>query len=118
MASSKLVGEVALISDTLATDIVPPSRRWCAFCDTTIYRRSGGAAIPGATAEPARVDLHVPDYTPLHMAVAERNVLAIRILLDAGADRERRTRIDECETPLEMAKAAGLADIAAMLARR
>jgi hypothetical protein len=45
-------------------------------------------------------------------------VLAIRILLDAGADRERRTRIDECETPLEMAKAAGLADIAAMLARR
>jgi hypothetical protein len=29
-----------------------------------------------------------------------------------------RTRIDECETPLDMAKAAGLPDAAAMLARR
>jgi len=30
------------------------------------------------------------------------------MLLDAGADPDLRTRIDECETPLEMAKAAGL----------
>ena len=29
-----------------------------------------------------------------------------------------RTRIDECETPLEMAEAAGLTEIAAMLARK
>ena len=60
----------------------------------------------------------INDYTPLHMAVAERNPLAVQILLDGGADPELRTRIDECETPLEMAKAAGLADIAAMLARK
>jgi hypothetical protein len=60
----------------------------------------------------------INDYTPLHMAVAERNQLAVQILLDSGADPELRTRIDECETPLEMAKAAGLADIAAMLARK
>ena len=60
----------------------------------------------------------INDYTPLHMAVAERNPLAVQILLDGGADPELRTRIDECETPLEMAEAAGLADIAAMLARR
>jgi hypothetical protein len=60
----------------------------------------------------------INDYTPLHMAVAERSPLAVQILLDSGADPELRTRIDECETPLEMAKAAGLADIAAMLARK
>ena len=50
----------------------------------------------------------INDYTPLHMAVAERNLLAIQLLLDGGADPELRTRIDDCETPLEMAKAAGL----------
>jgi len=58
------------------------------------------------------------DYTPLHMAVAERQPLAIQILLDGGADPELRTRIDEGETPLEMAASAGLADIAALLARK
>jgi uncharacterized protein len=57
----------------------------------------------------------VNDYTPLHMAVAERNASAVRILLDGGADRELRTRIDSCETPLEMAHADGLTDIAALL---
>lgn len=30
----------------------------------------------------------INDYTPLHMAVAERNLLAVQILLDAGADPE------------------------------
>jgi ankyrin repeat protein len=60
----------------------------------------------------------INDYTPLHMAVAERNPLAVQILLDGGAGPELRTRIDECETPLEMAKAAGLRDIAAILARK
>ena len=45
----------------------------------------------------------INDYTPLHMAVAERKHLAVQILLDAGADPELRTRIDECETPQEMA---------------
>ncbi len=60
----------------------------------------------------------INDYTPLHMAVAERHPFAISILLEAGADSGLRTRIDECETPLEMARAAGLADIAAMLARK
>jgi uncharacterized protein len=60
----------------------------------------------------------INDYTPLHMAVADRSPLAVQILLDGGADPELRTRIDECETPLEMAKAAGLEVIAAMLARK
>src|SRR5688572_3285058 len=60
----------------------------------------------------------INDYTPLHMAVAERNLLAIQILLDRGADPELRTRIDECETPIDMATKAGLGDTAALLARR
>jgi uncharacterized protein len=60
----------------------------------------------------------INDYTALHMAVAERNPLAVQILLDGGADPELRTRIDECETPLEMARAAGLTDIAETLARK
>jgi uncharacterized protein len=58
------------------------------------------------------------DYTPLHMAVAVRQPLAVQILLDGGADPDLRTRIDECQTPAEMAKGAGLAAIAAMIARK
>jgi len=51
------------------------------------------------------------------MAVAERNPLAVEILLEAGADPDLRTRIDDCDTPLEMARAAGLTNIAERLAR-
>jgi hypothetical protein len=91
-----------------------------------------GRAAPGATqrtnvddvmrlllacgADPDQRGIH--DYTALHMAVAERNALAVQRLLDGGADSELRTRIDECETPLEMAQAAGLTDVAALLARK
>ena len=53
------------------------------------------------------------------MAVAERNPLAVQILLEGGTPNpDLRTRIDDCETPVPMAEAAGLADIAAILARR
>jgi hypothetical protein len=60
----------------------------------------------------------INDYTPLHMAVAARDPLAVRILLAGGADPELRTRIDECETPLQMAEASGQVVIAAILAHR
>jgi uncharacterized protein len=60
----------------------------------------------------------INDYTPLHMAVAERNPLAVQLLLDGGADPEQRTRIDECCTALEMAQAAGLIEIASILSRK
>jgi hypothetical protein len=60
----------------------------------------------------------INDYTPLHMAVAEGNALAVQILLDGGADPELRTRIDDCETPLEMARASDRADIIAILERK
>lgn len=58
----------------------------------------------------------VNDYTPLHMAVSERNLPAIALLLEAGADPHLRTRIDDCETPRYMAEIAGLGEIAALLA--
>jgi len=60
----------------------------------------------------------INDYTPLHMAIASRDAMAVQILLDAGADPELRTRIDACETPLEMATAAGLNVVTEILARK
>jgi ankyrin repeat protein len=57
----------------------------------------------------------INDYTPLHMAVGERNAEAVAILLAAGADPRLRTRIDDYETPREMAERAGLAAIAELL---
>jgi hypothetical protein len=60
----------------------------------------------------------INDYTALHMAVGERNAIAVQILLDGGADPELRTRIDDCDTPGELAATAGLSDLAATLARR
>jgi hypothetical protein len=60
----------------------------------------------------------INDYTPLHMAVAVRNAHAVQRLLEGGADPELRTRIDECETPLDMATSAGLTGIAAILERK
>ena len=58
------------------------------------------------------------DYTALHAAVAERNLEAVASLLAAGADPRLRTRIDDCETPREMAEQAGLHAIARALAAR
>jgi FKBP-type peptidyl-prolyl cis-trans isomerase len=52
------------------------------------------------------------------MAVAVRDALAVQILLEGGADPDLRTRIDDCDTPLEMARAAGLSEIAALLEGR
>lgn len=60
----------------------------------------------------------INDYTALHMAVSEGNLPAVRLLLEAGADPKLRTRIDDCDTPREMAEKAGLDDIARALAMR
>ncbi len=57
----------------------------------------------------------VNDYTPLHMAVSERNSAAVGLLLQGGADPRLRTRIDDCETPREMAEKMGLREIAELL---
>src|SRR5262249_21368931 len=64
-------------------------------------------------ADPAQRGIN--DYTALHMAVAERNLAAGNLLLEAGAAPTAQTKIDDHETPREMARAAGLRDIAAIL---
>jgi ankyrin repeat protein len=56
------------------------------------------------------------DCTALHMAVSERNLAAVQLFLQAGADPRLRTRIDECETPREMAERVGFVEIAEFLA--
>jgi ankyrin repeat protein len=53
----------------------------------------------------------INDFTPLHMAVSRRDPAAVELLLKAGADRTLATRIDDCETPLELAQRAGFAEI-------
>lgn len=58
----------------------------------------------------------INDYTSLHMAVSEHNLQAVELLLSSGADPRLRTRIDNCETPREMAENAGLHKIAELLA--
>ena len=59
----------------------------------------------------------INDYTPLHMAVGERNLEAVALLLQSGADPHQRTTIDDCETPRELAERSDLHEIAALLAR-
>ena len=55
------------------------------------------------------------DWTPLHYAASLRDLDALRLLLDSGADPTLRTRIDECATAREEAEAAGSAEVAALL---
>jgi ankyrin repeat protein len=57
------------------------------------------------------------DWTPLHYAVAQRDLKAIDLLVAHGADSAARTRIDHCSTPLEDAEAAGFAEAVAVLRR-
>jgi ankyrin repeat protein len=49
----------------------------------------------------------INDWTALHYAVCRRDADTLAILLAAGADPELRTRIDDCETPIEAARRAG-----------
>lgn len=49
----------------------------------------------------------INDCTPLHHAVARRDLAALRLLLRHGADPLARTRIDDLTTPLEDAAAIG-----------
>jgi ankyrin repeat protein len=55
------------------------------------------------------------DWTPLHYAVALRDIKAVRILIDFGADPALRTRIDDCTTPMEDAASAGFKEAVRLL---
>jgi hypothetical protein len=50
------------------------------------------------------------------MAVGERHMPPIEVLLEAGADPRLRTRIDDYETPREMAERVKLVELASLLA--
>jgi ankyrin repeat protein len=49
----------------------------------------------------------INDWTALHYAVCRRDAAALELLLSAGADPALRTRIDDCDTPLEAARRGG-----------
>lgn len=55
------------------------------------------------------------DGTALHHAVARRDIVAVRMLLDHGAGIAARTRIDDGSTPLEDAEAAGFTEAVAAM---
>ncbi len=57
----------------------------------------------------------VNDWTPLHYAVVQRDLPAVELLLEYGADPSVRTRVDDCTTPLEDAVATGFAEAAALM---
>jgi ankyrin repeat protein len=90
---------------------------------------SCGVSVPGA---PARPDMHeiltlllahgadveqrgINDYTSLHVAAGQGDQDAVEMLLLHGADPNAVTRIDDCETPLEVAERAGHQAVAARL---
>jgi uncharacterized protein len=50
----------------------------------------------------------INDWTALMMAVVETNVEAVQLLLARGANPSLRTRIDDYETALELARAGGV----------
>ena len=52
------------------------------------------------------------DYTALHLAAAQGDLAMVELLLQHGADPNQITRIDDMETPLELAERAGNRDVA------
>ena len=59
----------------------------------------------------------VNNYTPLHYAASQDDIVAVEILLRHGADPDARTNIDEYATPLEEAEYLGKKKAAEALRR-
>lgn len=60
----------------------------------------------------------INDWTPLHYAVMQRDLPAVEILLNHGADPSAPTRIDDYTTPMEDAVATGFTEAAALMAAK
>lgn len=58
------------------------------------------------------------DWTPLHWAAANNDVMLIEYLLDKGADPSIRTRIDDKTTPLEEAELLGCTEAVKAIKQR
>lgn len=54
-------------------------------------------------------------WTAPHLAAVRNDLVAIKMLLDAGADPQARTTIDGYSTPLEDAERNGACEAAQML---
>ncbi len=57
----------------------------------------------------------INDYTPLHAAAAQGDLALVDLLLQHGADPNAIARIDDMETPLEVAVRAGHDEVAGRL---
>jgi uncharacterized protein len=55
------------------------------------------------------------DYTPLHFAASEGKSDLVELFLASGADASVKTRVDDYETPAEVAEAAGYTKLAERL---
>jgi len=68
----------------------------------------------------AGADIHargMNDYTPLHLAATKNDQIAMKILIESGADKTIRTRIDDLATPEEEARNLGSIEGADFLAK-
>lgn len=67
----------------------------------------------------AELNVHgINDWTPLHFAAARGDIQMLRLLLDLGADKTIRTRIDNYTTPEEEARDLEQIDAAEFLSKR
>src|SRR4051812_20999515 len=57
----------------------------------------------------------INDWTPLHFAVAKRDIGAVRLLLAYGADPDLKTCIDDYTSALQDAEAAGFTEAVALM---
>ncbi len=58
-------------------------------------------------------DIHqrgINDWTPLHYAVAQKDLKAVTYLLNRGADPHLKTRIDDISSPMEDAETIGFSE--------
>ena len=90
----------------------------CTVLHACLERESGEAVDILCAVVAAGADVNIRgsgDLTPLHKAGARGNLAAVRILIDAGADRSIRTKIDGRITAAEYAVICGQPEAASLI---